>query len=194
MSEATGPLSPGAMPPTPGAAPGQPAHDPLEALRDIHLPPAVEAWPPAPGWWFMGLCALLALAALIVWAIRRWRAGRYRRLAVAELRVLRNAWERDGNDARLLEELARLLKRVALSAWPRSGVAALTGERWVRFLDDTLHTHEFSMGSGQVLIHGPYQPHAAVEPELLDLAERWIRRHRLEPLDETMPARRTAHA
>ncbi|MDP7406676.1 MAG: DUF4381 domain-containing protein, partial [SAR324 cluster bacterium] len=27
--------------------------DPLAALRDVHLPPAVSWWPPAPGWWII---------------------------------------------------------------------------------------------------------------------------------------------
>ena len=36
----------------------------LENLRDIAVPPPVPWWPPAPGWWVLGLLALLVLIYL----------------------------------------------------------------------------------------------------------------------------------
>ncbi len=195
MSETPAAGSAGVAPPGVGAPAGAPpAQDPLAALRDIHLPPAVEAWPPAPGWWGLGLLALGALLVLSIWAGRRWRATRYRRTGLAELRELRNRWEQNAADARLLPDLATLLKRVALSAWPRQEVAGLSGERWVRFLDDTLQTREFSMGAGQVLIHGPYQSSSRLDPELLTLAERWIRRHRVQAVQVPPAYDEASHA
>lgn len=164
--------------PVPGSGAAGSAADPLAALRDIHLPPAVDAWPPAPGWWLLALAAVVVLVAAIVWLVRHWRTGRYRRLAVDELRSLQAAWRQHQDDGTFVTGVSLLLKRVALSAWPRADVAGLTGEAWVRFLDDTLGTHEFSMGPGQVLIHGPYQRNAEADPTLPALVERWIRGHK----------------
>ena len=38
------------------------APNPLDQLRDIHLPEPISWWPPAPGWWILAVasCALLA--------------------------------------------------------------------------------------------------------------------------------------
>ena len=36
-----------------------PEENPLINLKDIHLPPAVAIWPPAPGWWIVAVVLLL---------------------------------------------------------------------------------------------------------------------------------------
>ena len=165
--------------PTPGSSGGvQAPTDPLAALRDIHLPPAVDAWPPAPGWWLLGLAVTALLVTGVVLLVRHWRAERYRRIALAELHTLQASWQEHQDDLAFVAGISLLLKRVALSVWPRADVAGLTGEAWVMFLDDTVQTHEFSMGPGQVLIHGPYQRNIQADPALPALVERWIRGHR----------------
>lgn len=152
--------------------------DPLAELRDIHMPPPVDAWPPAPGWWILAIVGTLAAAAFIWWLWRRWRANRYRREALAELDRLRQQYERDGDPLAWLQQYETLLKRVALSRYPRAQVAPLTGEAWVRFLDRTGGQHEFSLGPGQVLIDGNYRPDAQVDVARLDeIGRTWIKRH-----------------
>jgi hypothetical protein len=43
------------------------APDPLQDLRDVHLPDPISWWPPAFGWWMiMGL--LIIGGSLIIWA------------------------------------------------------------------------------------------------------------------------------
>ena len=42
--------------------------NPLQNLKDIHLPGAVSAWPPAPGWWILTFL-LLALVTWIIWKL-----------------------------------------------------------------------------------------------------------------------------
>ena len=157
---------------------GEPA-DPLAALRDIHLPPPVEAWPPAAGWWLLALIVTASCVLLVILGTRYWLAGRYRRVARAQLEELESSWQENHDSAALVTGVSMLLKRVALSVWPRADVAGLTGEAWVRFLDETLGTNEFSMGPGQVLIQGPYQQSPTEGGEnLLKLAKRWIREHK----------------
>ena len=52
--------------------------DPLAQLRDIHLPDTVSDWPPGPGWWVLALVLLLFGAALVIWAVRRYRKNHRR--------------------------------------------------------------------------------------------------------------------
>ena len=97
-------------------------------LRDIHLPAEPSWWPPAPGWWLLAACVLLALAAL-AWAWRRHhRARRYQRRILDELERLVRVHREDGDRAAMLGGLHQLLRRVAR---PHDAAAVrLRGEAW----------------------------------------------------------------
>jgi len=159
-------------------APLAPANaDPLAELRDIHLPTAIDAWPPAIGWWLLAVLGIVAVIAIVYGLWRYWRANRYRREALAQLQQLRQQYKHAASD--YLYHYTNLLKRVALTRYPRAQVAGLTGEAWVAFLDATSGSQEFSMGTGQVLIQGQYQTSVAVDIDALQkLGEHWIKRHR----------------
>jgi hypothetical protein len=95
----------------------------LQNLRDLAVPSPVSWWPLAPGWYI--LIALL-LAATLTLALRAWRSHRqnaYRRAALHEL-----------NTASSPQQIAALLKRTALAAYPRSQVASLSGPAWTQWL------------------------------------------------------------
>jgi hypothetical protein len=155
--------------------------DPLSQLRDIHLPAPVEAWPPAPGWWALGIIAAILAIAGIAWLVRWWMKNRYRREGLKQLEALRAKHEADRNDAVYLAGYSELLKRVALTHFPRNKVASLTGEAWVQFLDRAANTDEFRMGPGQALINGNYAPDPEVDVEALHrLGTFWIKNHRAE--------------
>ena len=78
-----------------------------------------------------------------------------------------------------LEQLASLLRRVAVQGCGRHLVAPLVGERWLRFLDDSGRTDQFSKGVGRLLGEDHYRPEVKKIPEeLYELAEKWIRGHR----------------
>lgn len=149
----------------------------LSQLRDIHLPAPVSWWPPAPGWWLLAAVALLA--ALGLYARHRLRRrNRWRRLALSELARLRQGHESQP-PAALLGELSVLLRRVAVSRFPRDEVAALSGDAWLAFLDRGLDGGAtFQPDSWRLLAVSPYMPNADIgSPELLtlfDLAERWL--------------------
>jgi len=168
-----------AQPPQ-GTLPGQiapPAQtDPLANLRDIHIPGAIDPWPPAIGWWLLAAIILIALGFGIFRIFKWWKSNQYRREAIRALTVLLDNHE---TDKQYLRAYSDLLKRVALSKYPRESVANLTGEAWVSFLDRSARTQEFTMGEGQVLVQGNYEVNPSVNVEQLHkLGLHWIKKHR----------------
>ncbi len=149
--------------------------DPLAQLRDIHLPEPIGWWPPAPGWLVVAFLSL----ALVGWVGYRLllslRNNRYRRAARKELARLRH----HPDPGAVLPQVAMLLRRVAIQSFGRREVAALTGRRWLEFLDQTGGGSQFSRGTGSVLGENLYQRHSSAEIEpLLRLADKWIRSHK----------------
>lgn len=148
----------------------------LGQLRDIHLPARIGWWPPAPGWWLLAALVLLLVAGLLVWRAHRKRNA-WRRFALAELARLRtlNAPPRD-----VVSALSVLLRRVAISRFPREQVAALNGEAWLAFLDSSsAKAVGFQSANGRVLTSAPYRADAMIPsnalPALLALSERWLK-------------------
>lgn len=155
-----------------------PTADPLAQLKDIHMPDPISWWPPAPGWWVVGVIAL----GLMLWTtwriIRYWRKTAFKRAALCELKNLRR---RGGDPQHLLTDLSILLRRVALVAFPAEDVASLHGKDWLAFLDRSGRTQAFSLGVGHYLASAPYVTELpATATQDLDLiwrlARDWIRR------------------
>lgn len=146
--------------------------DPLQHLRDIHLPPPVSCWPLAPGW-FALITLIIMLIGIATWLYyRQRRRFQWQRIALKELQSLEIAWQQQTS----IIELATLLKRVALARFKREDVAGLTGEAWLQFLDRTGKTKAFTEGVGRLLLTAPYQAKTPTETiELLQLVKRWIK-------------------
>jgi len=145
----------------------------LANLQDIVVPSAAALWPPAPGWFVIGaILVVLAVAGIVMALVRRHRSA-YRRAALAELESV------GAKDKRTIRQIAELLKRTALAAYPRAEVAALTGETWVKWLETTGDvTAPDSVR--QALVAGVHRTSQPSDPELLrHFAEAWIRRHRV---------------
>ncbi|MCU7959529.1 MAG: DUF4381 domain-containing protein [gamma proteobacterium symbiont of Bathyaustriella thionipta] len=147
-------------------------------LRAYHLPAEISWWPPAPGWWIVAALLLLLLAVLIWWQYKRRRSLRLHGLRM--LHEIRTQWQADHNDLHMLQAVSALLRRIAISRFPRSQAAALNGEAWLHFLDETLDhnkSHAFSQGLGEIMADAAYRPAVEVDGKaLLKLAERWINR------------------
>ena len=148
-------------------------------LRDIHLPAAPDFWPPAPGWWLLaGLSLILtATAGFVLW--RRLRLHRQRQRILAMLDRLETGSAGEATPE-LLAQLSDLIRRLALARFPRHEIASLTGDDWLRFLDDSGGDGRFSSGPGQVLAQGPYMrelPDAVDSRALTRLVRQLIRRN-----------------
>jgi len=150
--------------------------DPLSGLRDIHLPPPPELWPPAPGWWLLAVVAVVALGLTLGFAFAAWRRGRPRRATVRAIGALRDRHAAGESSGVLVGELATLVRRAAMIRHQRSRVAGLTGREWLEFLDDD--EHHFTRGDGACLASAPYARSEPVNFDaLLVICERWVRRH-----------------
>jgi Ca-activated chloride channel family protein len=152
-------------------------NDPVAGLIEIPLPREVSRWPET---WASRITAimLLAMAIIALWQLLRYRrANRYRREALAELRRM----ERGGTaPAELLTQLALLLRRTALAAFPREQVAPLAGSAWLSFLDRTSRSRQFSEGEGRLLASAPYRQAPLRDGELgslVLLVRQWIEGH-----------------
>ena len=135
------------------------ASDPysLDQLHDIVEPVAISWWPPATGFW-------LLLALLLVWclaiALRSWiryQRNTYRREALAQLDKIEPRLHASNSRDFALAEIAQLLKRVALTTCSREQVAALTGDRWLAFLDQSGNTSRFTLGPAAVIGQASWQ-------------------------------------
>ncbi|WP_298447971.1 DUF4381 domain-containing protein [uncultured Marinobacter sp.] len=147
--------------------------DPLSQLRDIHLPIAGGFWPPAPGWWILGVLLLIAVAALIWAVIRRHRRNRWLRLAKAELAILERSAVKE---PQWFTELNALLKRVARARYPNENPEAQTGEQWaeclIRHLPEGRIAHRPVVDA---LINSAWQPEPTAEPaQAMEFARIWL--------------------
>lgn len=150
----------------------------LENLHDIVTPAPVSWWPPAPGWWALAAALLIAAGILGFRSWQTWRANTYRRVALGRLQR-----------ATTLGEIAEILKRAALAAYPRPEVAPLSGAAWLKWLQKT-QNERATEPVEEALGQGVYaETNGRDVTQAAQFAENWVRRHRpgrtLEIQDET---------
>lgn len=142
----------------------------LRTLHDIAVPPPVSWLPQTWGWGLLAALLLLGFAILLYRWAKRYQRNAYRREALRVLETISSKAQ--------AADVAELLKRTALSAWPRTDVAALSGGQWVAFLEG--HSPE-PLGSDlkAFLASREYQPdqHVNDMPVIVTQARLWIERH-----------------
>lgn len=152
-----------------------PATNPLP-LRDIHLPDAVSAWPPAPGWWLLAL--LLVLLGLLAYAVVQFRKRRPSRpvnkIAEQQFAQLKAEYQQ-ATPIELLRALSQLLRRIALSYLPRQSVASLTGNEWLETLNQLSGETIFNAEQAELLASATYRADANFDTQaLLSSCEKWL--------------------
>lgn len=147
--------------------------DLIEQLHEVPAPPPVSMWPQTWGWLVIGII-LLGLAGYYAWRrYRHYRANAYRREALTALAAA-------GNDA---ATIATIVRRTALSAYPRDEVAALSGDAWVDFLAS--HSGKqtgkqgFDQKQWQLLVSSPYcrPDRITSDTDFNALARQWVQSH-----------------
>ena len=155
----------------------------LQNLNDIAMPAAIGWWPLAPGWYAVTAMLLAALA----WSCWRWlqrrSRNRYRREALQNLAFLEQGLQDPEQRNASLRQLPVLLKRTALSAYPRSQVASLSGKDWHDFLNSKVKNTLFDESTLVTLDRVAYSsgdlsnvdPQAAAS--LFEASEAWLKSH-----------------
>lgn len=142
-------------------------------LKDIHLPDAIDWWPPAPGWWLMAL-----LLIVLAWLARHFYKRLTRKSAVKSAKAALNQLRKQPIEPRqTLTELSALLRRTAISTGKRHEIAGLTGQAWLAYLDQSLPDAPFSQGVGRCLADAHYRPVPLGDIDfdaLFALCERWL--------------------
>lgn len=139
----------------------------LSRMHEIVPPEPVGWWPPTAGWWLLLVLVLLIAAGAWIRMARRHQSNAYRRAA------LQQAGELDA-----AAELVALLKRTALSAWPRDEVASLGGEAWIEWLGRTAGS-PVPDAVRPMLLDAPYlDPQRNAPEELRSFVTTWIHTHR----------------
>lgn len=173
----TMPAPPVSVPRAPDAAPA--GDDPLAGLPDIHLPPDVPFWPPAPGWFAL---AGLAVLVLLVLAVREWMWRQT--VAYQAMRAFDAAIAVPGTDAQAMAAAASGVLRRLVRAQSGHDGAARNEAEWIALL--MAGRRGFTPAQARFLARAPYLPPGAVPPEatvgpelapatLRAAVRRWIR-------------------
>lgn len=161
--------------------------NPLDQLEPLIAPPAISAWPPAPGWWLLPIM----LAALLwgLWRLwqrrpRRKQAGEEKlidplRLA-ALLELERLPTPQTGEPAGpWLQQLNQLLKRLCQSRHPHDPSLTLSGRAWLAYLDSRCPAA--GLTRWMVLVEGAYRADVRLDEKavagLQQAVSTWIRKH-----------------
>ena len=147
-------------------------------IRDIHLPADVSWWPPATGYWLLlALLILLGISAYLLYSL--WQRRSLRRAALAELKKIETDFKQHHDQQLLAQQLSVLLRRAAVSCFSRQQCAHLTGDAWLKFLDQQFRkktAQGFSSSAGQLLLTAPYQQQCDIDQaaSLLKITRAWL--------------------
>lgn len=147
----------------------------LQQLNDIHLPKAIHMWPTAPGWIVLYMIA----GGLISYAIYYGYQSRKRRYtikyAARKLNQLQALSQHNPDNINIAAEISTLIRRTALYYFQREAIAGLSGQDWLKFLNDSGNTTQFTAAVGQLLIDAPYRQYnnADLTP-LFALTQQWL--------------------
>jgi len=162
-------------------------------LKDIHLPPAISAWPPAPGWWISVIVLVGVLAAISYTVVRYRRRTAYRRAALQAAKQCGERFQLHNNKTQLAVDSSELLRRVAIAAYGKQA-AGVSGRHWLHFLEDKMLENKMldtkkSRGSKSstpmfgnlepALLEAPYRPGVDYDTQALQRAlTHWIKHHK----------------
>lgn len=142
--------------------------NPLDQLKDIHLPDPISIWPLGMGWWVL-IALIICFVALTVWWIKK---NQWKRVAKQQLLSYEPVASVD-----YYYQINRSLKQIAVQRFG-SQCAQLSGPRWLEFLDDQLKDPLFSREVPE-FGEAPDNPNAKPDPESVQrIALLWLKKLR----------------
>ncbi|WP_192484338.1 MULTISPECIES: DUF4381 domain-containing protein [Cysteiniphilum] len=153
------------------------ATDVLAGLKDIHLPPAVSIWPLAVGWYIVAVVALVVIALMIWFLVKRIKAYRHKQAIIKMFDKTTQAAQLEKPQA-LISEVSIFLKRVIMQELKVDNAHLYFGEDWLKFLDQQLKTNDFSQGDGRVLLANYTSKEVSIDEQqaLIILTKKWLRK------------------
>ena len=159
----------------------------LQNLNDIVMPATVNWWPLASGWYVLIGILVISMLWFGYRSLQRWLANRYRRSALLELQQLALGVQNEKSRDSSLKKLPVLIKRTALSAYPRQQVANLSGKVWFDFLNSSTKKPLFTESLLAAMEYISYSNKelnaidAQTINELLAASSNWVKRHQPTP-------------
>jgi Ca-activated chloride channel family protein len=149
--------------------------DLLALMHEIVLPDAISRVPEGAGWWILFTWLLACSVIFARHLLLRRKANAYRRDAIVLLRHI--ASDNSLSASETAEQIAILVKRTALAAYPRETVASLYGADWAQFLRETASNDPVVSNAADELAQAAYRGDTDGK-DLVTPARRWIRVHR----------------
>ena len=130
------------------------------------------------GWWLL-LAISVLIAWFVWWGVQRFTAQRQQRKlhrwVQQELDRLEAEYKTATNTNKLLQDLSVLVRRVAMSTFPREDVAGLYGETWASWLRASNVGTGLNEQSIRLLVDGPYKKYTASDViPLLSACRQWV--------------------
>jgi len=146
----------------------------MQRMHDVVEPQAVPFTPQTAGWLVLG-AVLLSIVLFSGWrVVLSRRRNRYRREALAALQEIAANSQQDSMATGA--QIALLLKRTALAAYPRQQVASLHGKQWAFFLCQSSNQDPEIEAVADQLARVAYRREIETAT-LIAPARRWIENH-----------------
>ena len=140
--------------------------DPLQQLKTLHLPPEPSWWPPAIGWWLLLLMGIILITWVVFRIVRHFQATKPIRHGKLLIDKLYKEYQ-DGaiSEERFAHAANQIIKRVLVPGLGKQQYAKLSGDEWLKALDQISETNRFTQGEGAILGNKRFRPDPTLDPK-----------------------------
>jgi len=152
--------------------------------EEIQLNPIIDADPvqftmDTIGWKILCILLLSALTVMIYNYYLHFKKNAYRRVAILKINEL--SLDNKNSISFIISQIMFELKQTALQSYGRKAVAALEGEKWLQFLDNTIKKSNFCQYQdiiASAIYKDEYKKSGSFNlNEFTDMSINWIKKH-----------------